>query len=1234
MRRFVTVLAVLAVAIPLTAVAIAAWVLYTPGGLRWAVEQATRRSEGALALDYESGTLRDGVRFGSVRFASETLALDAAAVYLRLSPWSLLRLRPHVSELTAERVHLRMRADDAPAPQSIEIPALPIALEVASARVAQLTIERDDESFTLHEIFLRYAADADHHRLRDLGMRVHGFAVAADATLGARAPHTIEGRITARRDDPAPSFSATVEARGSLERLAIALDAQSAGARLSAQGEIAPADAQPVRSLQASITDLDVRAFDPTLPETRLAASVTLQNKNGRLVGPAEIANAIPGPQDAGRLPVSAARARIATDLVEFSLEDLVVQLTEGHLAGSAHYTGARAQLQLTGHDIDLAALHGRLHETRLNGDAHAIITDDQQSVSARLEQDDMRVRLRLSRKGEDAVLHEATLHARGGEARASGRIALAGERPFSAKVLFQRFDPAAWGDFPQGSVNATLEARGSAAGPQVRARFALVNSRLNNVALSGKGRGAWSAQRLADIDAVIQLGSNRATLRGAFGAARDVLTVRADAGALRQLHPEWNGRVRGEARITGTFATPHIRFDAHAEALNVAGTAVSRARANGTLAFDPAAPLNVHVHVSGLAAGERRVDEAVLEVGGTQREHAAALRAAASGLELDMRARGGWDAARRAWSGKLMALSTRGTLEATLDAPVAVKAAARHIELGRFTLRLADGRFDIAEARYTDGRISTRGEFSQFPLLAVARALQVAPRAGGTLRLSGTWSLVRDSVVTGRFVVRRDAGDVTLGPNGALPLGLRALAIEGDIDASRFQLRATLASGLVNLEAAGTLGLVSVEGRPGFAPESPLRAQARIAVTELGAMATLVDANALFGGALDATLAARGTLGKPLLTGEVRGERLAIALPPLGIDLRGGTLRAALQERTIRIDALTIRGGEGEFSARGTLGLNGANSELEWRAERLLVLGRPDRRLVVSGKGRAAMRDGKVTLAGGLRADSGYFEIGPDALPEPGADVIVAGRAPAPKPEPALARTLLELVVNLGEDFRVRGRGLDTRVTGEITVATGPKGNLRAKGKLSTVRGVYVALGQRLEIERGELIFTGPLDNPGLDIRAMRKRQAVEAGVAVTGTLDNPLVRIVSEPPVTESEAISWLVLGHGTGDASRGDLAMLPLAASSLMGKSGSPTLAQRFGLDTLTLRGAGTESQALAVGKRIADRLYVGFEQSLGAAASILKLEFDLTQHVLVRAQTGETNSLGVFYRYSFD
>ena len=79
-------------------------------------------------------------------------------------------------------------------------------------------------------------------------------------------------------------------------------------------------------------------------------------------------------------------------------------------------------------------------------------------------------------------------------------------------------------------------------------------------------------------------------------------------------------------------------------------------------------------------------------------------------------------------------------------------------------------------------------------------------------------------------------------------------------------------------------------------------------------------------------------------------------------------------------------------------------------------------------------------------------------------------------------------------------------------------------------MNGTYYAFGQKLVIDRGRLIFDGPLDNPGLDIVALRKNLAVEAGVAVSGTVKVPIIQLTSNPPVPDNEKLSWLVLGHGS--------------------------------------------------------------------------------------------------------
>ena len=80
----------------------------------------------------------------------------------------------------------------------------------------------------------------------------------------------------------------------------------------------------------------------------------------------------------------------------------------------------------------------------------------------------------------------------------------------------------------------------------------------------------------------------------------------------------------------------------------------------------------------------------------------------------------------------------------------------------------------------------------------------------------------------------------------------------------------------------------------------------------------------------------------------------------------------------------------------------------------------------------------------------------------------------------------------------------------------------------------------------------TDPLDNPALDIVALRKNLAVEAGVEVTGTVKVPRIQLISNPPVPDGEKLSWLMTGQGLDRASGADVAALP-AASAVAARSG---------------------------------------------------------------------------------
>jgi translocation and assembly module TamB len=324
----------------------------------------------------------------------------------------------------------------------------------------------------------------------------------------------------------------------------------------------------------------------------------------------------------------------------------------------------------------------------------------------------------------------------------------------------------------------------------------------------------------------------------------------------------------------------------------------------------------------------------------------------------------------------------------------------------------------------------------------------------------------------------------------------------------------------------------------------------------------------------------------------------------------------------------------------------------VNWNAERFRLLNRPDMRLVVDGAGSLGVEGRKLALRGSVKVAQGHFEYTRTTVGKLSDDVIVVGQ-PSPRATEAARGTtplVLDLDVDLGSALTFSGEGLDARLRGRVHVATNGEGRLVARGAISTVNGTYFAFGQRLAIDRGRLVFDGPLDNPALDIVALRRNQAVEAGVAVTGTVKVPIVTLVSNPPVPDSEKLSWLVLGRSADTTSGADSAALQAATAALLSRGGKPLttqIAQKFGLDDISIGGAsgsapattggnsGTFSnQVVVFGKRISDRLSIAYQQGLTAATNALRLDYALTRALTVRAEAGAVSSIGLYYRRTYE
>jgi translocation and assembly module TamB len=1210
------------------------WLFYTEAGLAWIVARASGYGGEGLTIDGVAGTLAGGARVGTLRYAGKDMEVRVRDAGLSVSPSSVLTLTPRIVGLHAAEVAVTTKPGK-PRDKPPDTLALPANFVVRNAKLDRLTVDTGSGPVEITGAQLDYSGGKSTHAIENLALTVLGMSVKLEGRIAATAPFALDAKFKAVRPDE-PGATVDGSAGGNLSEITLAAEGRTGEARVTASAIVRQYEPLPIAALHLDATRLDLNAFVATLPKTRIEARVALERSRDGMRGPVALTNALPGPYDTDRLPLASLRANVQTDFKRATFTALEADLgTGGRISGSGDLKANAAEAALTTKNLNLAGVYSTLRATQLRGSVKLTLEDARQSVTADLAQDDIALRATAHRTGEKIDIPQFEARARGGAASGRAQLSTAKPRPFSADVTFSRFDPAAWGAFPSGSINGRLTAKGTIAGPSADLAFSIRDSRWLNAPFAAKGVASVTPDRVQNADVDVTLGRNRVSAKGALGAPRDTLALQFDAPQLALVTPALNGALRGRAEVSGRPREPRIRFDVTGSALAY-GTVgrIDSLGGKGVVDLQPTGRSDAVLSARGISSHDVKLDSATLQIEGTRAAHTASAQARGERVDLQARVRGAWNPA-NGWSGTVQEVANRGEAPIELAAPVAVTIGPKAVRAEPFTVRAIGGELVVSELAYNNGRLATAGRFSDFPVKPVLALAGRPSEAAGTLRLTGQWAVRNTPQLTGTISINRQSGDVTLGPQSPVKIGLQTLALDATFAERGIDFRANVRSALATANAQGTIRPVG--GR--YTGASPFDFSAQADIAQLAAFAAFIDTPLIVRGEAHARLQGRGTLADPRITGPVTADGLAIALPAEGIDLAGGTLRATLMANQIKVESFSIRGGEGTLTASGTLARGAYDrASVDWQANRFRLLSRPDRRLVVSGQGNAGLESGKLSFVGKATANEGLFDIGETTLPRIGNDVVVVGRpAPVKKPDAqaSLKGVSVNLTIDLGNQVEVRGQGLQVWLSGDLHVYTDRQGQIVGKGTVNARNGTFVAYGQRLEIERGVFYFNGPVSNPSLDVVAMRKRQAVEAGVAVSGPLKNPLVRIVSNPQVPEGEALSWLLLGRAPDRANAGQLAALPLATSALLGKA-TGSISKRLHVDELGLRGSGgaVGEQFVTVGKRISDRVYVYFEQGLRNTATLLRLELTITQRIVARVEAGTASSLGVFYRYKWD
>ena len=841
-------------------------------------------------------------------------------------------------------------------------------------------------------------------------------------------------------------------------------------------------------------------------------------------------------------------------------------------------------------------------------------------------------VDLRLAARGDDAGADIDRLELRllEGTVEGAGRVAWDGTEAADFELHFAGIDPSALAPDWPGRLDGTLALRGlptDDTGLEIALRA--LEGELRTLPVGGEAALLIAGEVFTLRQLHLALGPARLEAEGRLDETTVSLAARLEATELERLDAQARGRLSAVARIEGSRDTPRIVLEADGAGLRWQANRLRRLAIDADLDVSGERPSRLRAELDGFSTAPGPGARIRLAGDGTPEQHQVSLSFEQRREErlLSLVLAGGL--AEERWDGSVEALQL---LEA--GEPVWELQQAAGLSASAETVALDEACMDG-----TLGLLCLDGEWlSQGPWRG--RAALAELDLGPLSQWLGT-GFIAEGVVTGGLAVEADetgfqslsggltlsAGHVRVADEDSQPLVSwdgGTLELTGDDAEARLALDLALA------------GVDELHGRLAISwnePDPPLDGRIDARLSQLQIISELLPDLADLEGYATARGEVTGTLRAPVATAGFEWHEGAAYVPLLGLRLREIELLSALVQGTLSFEA-TGRSGDGEFVADGRFDLLAPTVEgrATLRGEDLLLMDLPEAQLAASPALELTYRAQQIRIQGEVSIPFARISgVGtPGAISASPDEVIVGPRARVEEDEVTVTSRVR---VSVGPDVRVNAAGLRGRVEGSILTVIEPQALPWGRGELRVVDGTFGAFGQRLEIETGRLIYTGgPLENPGLDIRAVRRVDEITAGALVRGTLQQPEISVYSDPPLPRAEALSYLTLGKSLDELQAGEQSTIDQAASSLALSGGgliAQDLGRRLGFDDVAVTADDEAGAAVVVGKHLGGGLYVSYGLGLFDAVNTVRLRYQINPRLALEAKSGIEAAADLIY-----
>lgn len=799
--------------------------------------------------------------------------------------------------------------------------------------------------------------------------------------------------------------------------------------------------------------------------------------------------------------------------------------------------------------------------------------------------------------------------------------------------------------DWPS-TLNGLIKTRGSLYGgswqmdvPELKLTGNVKQNKVNvNGSLKGNSYMQWVIPGLH-----LELGRNSADVKGELGIKDLNLDATIDAPNLDNALPGLGGTAKGLVKVRGTVDAPQLLADINARGLRWQELSVAQVRVEGDIKSTDQIAGNLDVRVERITQPDVNINLVTLNAKGSEKQHELQLRIQGEPLSGQLALAGSFDRKEARWKGTLS--NTRfqtpvGPWSLTRAIALDYRNQEQKISIGPHCWTNPNAELCVPQTIDAGAEGRAVVNLNRFDLAMLKPFMPDATQASGVFsgKADVAWDTTKEGLPQGQVTLSGRNVKVTQRVNDApLPVAFDTLNLNADLHNNRAQLGWMIRL-TNNGQFDGQVQITDPQGRRNIGGNVNIRN------FNLAMVNPVFSRGEKAAGMLNANLRLGGDVQSPQMFGQLQlsgldvdGNFMPFDMQPSQLAMNFNGTRSTLQG--------VVRTQQGQINLSGDADWSQIDN---WRARvaakgsRVRITVPPMVRLDVSPDVVFEATPSLFTLDG--RVDVPWARIVVHELPESAVgvssdEVMLNNDLQPENPQSASIPINSNLIVHVGNNVRMDAFGLKARLTGDLKVAQDKQG-LGLNGQINIPDGRFHAYGQDLIVRKGELLFSGPPDQPLLNIEAIRNPESTEndviAGVRVTGTADEPKAEIFSDPAMSQQEALSYLLRGQGLESDQSDSAAMTSMLVGLGVAQSGQVVgkIGETFGVSNLALdtQGVGDSSQVVVSGY-VLPGLQVKYGVGIFDSLATLTLRYRLMPKLYLEAVSGVDQALDLLYQFEF-